>query len=358
MPKPLLETQNLTIGYPARRGLPRLISESIHVRLEPGELVCLLGPNGVGKSTLLRTLAGMQPPLHGQVRVAGADVYRLPPRQLARCLSVVLTDRAEVGALSVRTVVALGRYPYTDWTGRLTAHDEAVVDKALAAVGIAAFAPRSVHELSDGERQKVLIARALAQEPQLLLLDEPTAFLDLPRRVELMAILRRLTRQDGRAVLLSTHDLELALRSADQLWLFQPDGSIRVGAPEELVLEGALQAAFHSEGVAFDPHTGAFTFPQPSVGQVDVVGDDLAALWTRRALEREGFTVNGHDTQHRSAIRVEILETRSQPQPQDPQRLWRIQHGESCRDYPTLAQALRGVKACSAPSTPPFQAHP
>ena len=174
MLEPILETADLAIGYSVRRRPPRVVAERVDLKLYPGELVCLLGPNGAGKSTLLRTLAGMQPPLRGGVRVAGADPYRLPPRELARRLGVVLTDRAEVGALSVRALVALGRYPYTDWTGRLTPQDETVIDRALAAVGIAAFAPRPVNELSDGERQKVMIARALAQEPKLLLLDEPT----------------------------------------------------------------------------------------------------------------------------------------------------------------------------------------
>jgi iron complex transport system ATP-binding protein len=201
----------------------------------------------------------------------------------------------------------------------------------LAAVGIAAFAPRPVNELSDGERQKVMIARALAQEPKLLLLDEPTAFLDLPRRVELIGILRRLARESGRAVLLSTHDLDLALRGADQLWLFQPGGSIRVGAPEELVLDGAFQAAFHGDGVAFDSHAGVFKFHHPPVGQVDLVGHDLPALWTRRALEREGFTVNG------SAVQVEVLN-------QQDRTLWRVHLAGQHRECHTLSLALAEVK--------------
>ena len=342
MLKPLLETAGLAIGYPVRRRPPRLIAESVDLKLYPGELVCLLGPNGAGKSTLLRTLAGMQPPLRGRVRVAGADPYRLPPRELARRMGLVLTERAEVGALSVRALVALGRYPYTDWTGRLTQQDEMAIDHALAVVGIAAFAPRPVNELSDGEQQKVMIARALAQEPELLLLDEPTAFLDLPRRVELMGLLRRLARESGRTVLLSTHDLDLALRSADQLWLFQPGGSIRVGLPEELVLDGAFQAAFQGDDVVFDPQAGAFKFHHLPVGQVDLIGGDLAALWTRRALEREGFTVNDHDGP-RAAIQVEVHEHCGQT-------LWRVRHAQTCQDYLTLSQAMRGVKACGSPT--------
>jgi len=185
-------------------------------------------------------------------------------------------------------------------------------------------------------------ARALAQELGEVLARRPTAFLDLPRRVELMGILRRLARESGRAVLLSTHDLDLALRGADQLWLFQPGGSIRVGTPEELVLDGAFQAAFHGDGVAFDPHAGAFKFHHPPVGQVNLVGGDLPALWTRRALEREGFTVNGHDGP-RSAVQVEVLKQ------QCGQTLWRVRHVETWQDFPTLSQAMSGVKACLSP---------
>lgn len=337
MSEPILETDDLAIGYRTHRRTQRLVAEPVNLRLYPGELVCLLGPNGAGKSTLLRTLAGMQPPLRGQVRVAGTDPYHTSPRVLARRLGVVLTDRAEVGALSVRALTALGRYPHTGWSGRLTPRDEVAIDQALTAVGIAAFAPRLVHELSDGERQKVMIARALAQEPKLLLLDEPTAFLDLPRRVELMGILRRLAREGERAVLLSTHDLDLALRGADQLWLLQPGGSIQVGVPEELVLNGAFQAAFHGDGIDFDPCTGAFTFQRPPIGRIDLTGHDLASLWTRRALEREGFVVNGYEGPP-SVMRVAIHDD-------DGQTVWRLHHAQSHQDYPTLSQAIRSVKA-------------
>jgi iron complex transport system ATP-binding protein len=334
----LLETHDLMIGYGVRRGQHRVVAEQINLRLRAGELVCLLGPNGAGKSTLLHTLAGIQRPLHGQVRLLGTDLHDLEPRELARRLSVVLTERIEVGALSARAVVALGRYPHTDWTGRLTPADEAAVGEALAAVGATSLATRLVHELSDGERQKVLIARALAQEPHLLLLDEPTAFLDLPRRVEIMSLLHRLARETGRAILLSTHDLDLALRSADQLWLLPPGGPLQAGIPEDLVLEGAFQATFPSEEVSFDPYSGHFKLHVPARGHVDLIGEGLAALWTERALEREGFVVNGREGR-RAPVRVEIREQEGKP-------FWRIHHAASCREYSALIQAIGGVKAC------------
>jgi iron complex transport system ATP-binding protein len=259
--------------------------------LEAGKLVCLLGPNGVGKSTLMRTLAGMQPALNGRVLLDNIALETLRPETLARILSVVLTEPVNAGLLTSYAMVALGRYPYTDWRGNLTDADEAIVRRSIEDVGAAPLAKRPVSELSDGERQKVMIARALAQEPKVMLLDEPTAFLDLPRRVEMMQILRRLAHDDGRAILLSTHDLDLALRNADVIWLMV-DGRIEVGAPEDLVLSGSFAAAFAAEGVQFDPITGSFKISRPEKGTIDVVGEGVHALWTIRALERNGYKVN------------------------------------------------------------------
>ncbi len=297
MDEPVLTTHNLSIGYgsPQRthydRAGPRLIATALNVCLRAGELVCLLGPNGVGKSTLMRTLAGMQPALAGEVRLAGTPISALRPHDLARRLSVVLTERVEVGQLSAYALVALGRHPYTDWLGRLTPDDETVVRRAIEAVGAVALAHRPVHELSDGERQRIMIARALAQDPVVLLLDEPTAFLDLPRRVELMHLLRHLARSSRQALLLSTHDLDLALRCADVLWLMTPDGTLLAGAPEDLVLNGAFAAAFRGEGVTFDVASGTFRLNAPTHGPVQLRGTGLPMQWTARALERAGFAL-------------------------------------------------------------------
>ncbi len=337
--EPLLATRDLAIGYSAKPC--RRVAKDISVSLAPGELVCLLGPNGAGKSTLLRTLAGMQPPLHGSIRLLGAELERLTPRDLARQLSVVLTDRTDVGALSVYGLVALGRYPHTDWAGRLMPSDRASIEGAMTSVGIDRLASRPVDELSDGERQKVMIARALAQEPILMLLDEPTAFLDLPRRVEIMGILRRLARDRGRSVVLSTHDLDLALRSADRLWLLSPDGTLTTGAPEDLVLNGVFETAFRSDGVEFDPVSGAFRIHQPPSGRIALSGDGLPALWTRRALEREGFQV---DSESLASLRVDVLADRGHA-------TWRIQHGEEQFLCQSLYQMITWLRAWTTQST-------
>jgi iron complex transport system ATP-binding protein len=243
----------------------------------------------------------MQPALNGRILLDGAGLETFRPQSLARKLAVVLTEPVQAGLLTSYAMVALGRYPYTDWRGNLTEADEAIVRRSINAVGAVALAKRPVSELSDGERQKIMIARALAQEPLVMLLDEPTAFLDLPRRVEMMQILRRLAHDDGRAILLSTHDLDLALRNADVIWLMA-DGRIEVGAPEDLVLSGSFAETFAAEGVQFDPVTGSFRIKRPEKGTIDVIGEGVYALWTVRALERHGYHVT--PGQNGSAVRV------------------------------------------------------
>ncbi|MEM7584388.1 MAG: ABC transporter ATP-binding protein [Acidobacteriota bacterium] len=262
-PRPLLASKQLTTGYGGRR--PCALLRDVEVRLAPGELVAVLGPNGAGKSTLLRTLAGMQPALAGRVELLGTPLSELRPRQLARRVGVVLPERVAPGMLSAYDLIALGRTPHTGWTGRLRSRDETVIQRALQVVGIAHLADRDVTALSDGERQKVMIARALAQEPKVLILDEPTAFLDLPGRVEVMSLLKRLVRQSEaeRSVLLSTHDLDLALRTVDRVWLLDRRGGFHTGSPAELLATRAFETAFESEELSRYLPRGSASDPGP-----------------------------------------------------------------------------------------------
>ena len=295
-PPPRLTANALTIGYTGRHQPRRTVAESLTLDLRPGQLVCLLGPNGAGKSTLMRTLAGLQPPLSGHIYVGGQPLTTLPPAALARKLSLVLAERIESGNLLVHELVALGRTPYTGWLGKLTPHDHAMVQQAMAATDTLAYAPRRLAQLSDGERQKVMLARALAQDTDLILLDEPTAHLDLPNRVEMMRLLHRLTRQTNKAILLSTHELDLALQAADRLWLLDPTGKLITGTPEDLVLTGAFEATFDKEGFYFDRATGTFTMHTDVTGPaVRLIGDESLLFWSRRALLREGFALTTTD---------------------------------------------------------------
>jgi iron complex transport system ATP-binding protein len=309
----LLEARNVAIGY-SHRKIRWVVADGIDVQLRTGELVCLLGPNGAGKSTFLRTIAAMQPALGGQVLLDGRDIHKLGARALARTLSVVLTERISAGLMTAYALVSLGRYPYTDFIGRLNDHDHEIIQRAMASVGAADLAFRNVAELSDGERQKVMMARALAQEPRLMILDEITAFLDLPRRVEIMRILRRLAREQRCTILLSTHDLDLALRTADRIWLLpKSDGgkstTLQIGAPEDLVLDGSFEAAFASEGLDFDREAGNFSVHEHTVGEIALDGTGIAAIWTRRALIRLGYSVVSAGP---SGPRVEVRTTGTQ----------------------------------------------
>ena len=244
---PLLAARELVAGYGGRRG--RVVLERVTVELAAGDMVAVLGPNGAGKSTLLRTLAGMLPPLAGRLELEGEELESLTPRRRARRIGVVLPERVAPGMLRGAELVALGRYPRTGWSGRLAPADLEVVERSMAAVGASHLAARDIAELSDGERQRLMVARALAQEPGLLILDEPTAYLDLPGRVEVMHLLARLA-EAGAAVLISTHDLDLALRAAGRVWLIGHGGELRSGTPAELLGAGAFEQAFASQQLA------------------------------------------------------------------------------------------------------------
>ncbi len=287
----VLELKDLATGY-ATRAEKKVVTDDINAELYKGELVCLIGPNGAGKSTLMRTISGTQKPLGGEVFLNGTNIYGIPPRQLAKKLSLVLTERVNAGMLSAYEVVALGRYPHTNWSGKLSQRDHEIIEEAIEMAGATELAQRSLSELSDGERQKIMVARAFAQEPEVMILDEVTAFLDLPRRVEIMKLLRNMANDSGKCILLSTHDMDLALRGADRIWLLPKGEKLQIGSPEDLVLDGSFENAFSSEGVSFDLESGSFKIHNHYQWTVSVAGAPAPVVqWTRRAMERIGVRV-------------------------------------------------------------------
>ncbi len=288
-----LQARGLVAGHRDGR-TPIPVVGPVDLDVHDGRFVAVLGPNGAGKTTLLRALAGVSEPLEGVVSIGGTPLRRLGRDDRARTIAVVLTDHPDVGLLDVADVVGIGRHPHTGWSGRLTAHDRAVVADALAAVGASDLAGRQLGRLSDGQRQRVWIARALAQEPQVLLLDEPTAFLDLPGRVETVALLRRLAVERDLAVVASVHDLDLALRIADRVWLIDAQGRLTAGAPEDLALTGAIDEAFGRDDIRYDLATASFATPVDCCAEVGLVGmddDPVVKLWTERALSRAGALI-------------------------------------------------------------------
>lgn len=326
IPHASLVASNLVIGY---KGKP--LAKPLDFALHQGELVCLIGPNGAGKSTLLRTLAGMQRPLGGEARVGRVVPHLSSPAERAQHISVVLTTRPDATLLTGYGLVALGRHPYTDWRGKLVHEDEAAIQAAIMAVGAEEYAHRPLNTLSDGQAQKMMIARALAQDAPLMLLDEPTAYLDLPRRVEIVQLLRHIAHERRRAVLLTTHDLDLALRTADRLLLLA-DGHLHIGAPEDLILSGAFERAFRAQGVAFDSASGSFCFGDPAVQSVALVGEGQTRRWTQRALERAGFTV-----EEDAPLRVIINEGSNGT-------CWQLWRGEDCQQFDTIYALIQEMQ--------------
>lgn len=291
MGKPILHTTTLNIGYPVGKSNAKTIAGPLNLSLYPGELICVLGPNGCGKSTLLRTVAGLQRPVSGTIMLNEHNMAQLKPKELAKQISLVLTDNIHKGNLDVYTVIALGRYPYSGWLGILSEADKAAINLAIQVTGTTAFVNRKIDSLSDGECQKVMLARAMAQDTPLIILDEPTAHLDLPSRILLMRLLHRLAKDNHKAILISTHELDLALQVADQIWLMDHTGHLAAGLPEELVLDGSFQQAFDKDGISFDTETGTFPVHHAGKATVYIQGEGAAAFWTKKALARKGYTV-------------------------------------------------------------------
>jgi len=247
--------EHLSIGYKTKQGT-RVVASDVTASLQRGRLTCLLGENGVGKSTLLRTLSAFQPKLSGSILLEGRPLEDYSDHELARTIGIVLTEKPDVQQMSVTELVEMGRTPYTGFWGRLSTVDHKACSEAISLIGIDHLKDRLVETLSDGERQKVMIAKALAQETPIIYLDEPTAFLDYPSKVEMLLLLRSISRQAQKTIFLSTHDLELALQVADTIWLMDRTEGLQIGTPHELAAQGALrQFIERGGGVTFDAET-------------------------------------------------------------------------------------------------------
>lgn len=301
-----MTSENLTVGYKSKKVL-----NDLNLNLNAGELTCLLGPNGSGKSTLIRSLTGIQKPLIGEVYIQEKPIATIDSKEMAKTLSLVLTDRIAPGNLTVYALVSLGRFPYTSWMGALNQSDKELIQWALEVTGTLSFANRHIGELSDGEKQKVMIARALVQDTEIIVLDEPTAHLDSPNRIEIFHLLQDLTKKTGKTILISTHEIDMALESCDNMWLVMPDKKVESGLPEELILNGSLEKAFGSEELTFDYLKGRFSkTPEAHDFKINVVGDPVIAKWTKNAIRRI-------QAQIKSDCQIEILGT-----PKDP--IWKV----------------------------------
>lgn len=280
----VMSMHQLSIGYRAK-----VLHQNLNLPIVRGELTCLLGPNGAGKTTLLRTLGGFHKPLDGQVMLLGKNMSLYSVEERSQHIGVVLTDKIHAGGLSVYELVALGRHPHTGFFGLLQDSDHRIIQKAIVRMGLTDLAHNYLSELSDGERQKAMIAKTLAQESQIILLDEPTAFLDAPSRIEIMALLHELASEQKKSVLISTHDLDLAIQMADRLWLMARDKPVASGTPEDLILSGIFASYFERNGISFDVATGNLQRERNHVHKVTIRGRGPATQWLRNALVRNGF---------------------------------------------------------------------
>jgi iron complex transport system ATP-binding protein len=275
-PFPLL-ANNLSVGYQIGE-YQNILFEQIDLYLQSGKLTCFMGPNGIGKSTLIRVLAGLQTPLNGTI--TNSDEKKI---------GLVLTDKITASNMTVWDLVSYGRYPYLGWGISFSNDDHKIIEQSIDDVGIKTLAEKKIDELSDGQLQLTMIARALAQETPVLLLDEPTAHLDLNHRVEIMKLLLELARKKNKAILVATHELDLALQTADEIWLATKDKKVITGIPEDLVLNGSFDEIFQFKG--FDLKTGKIHHIAHQNQSIALQGDGYEFLWTKNALEREGFSV-------------------------------------------------------------------
>lgn len=284
-----LLTKDLAVGY-VKEKRPHTLFDSLNLSLNTGELVCFMGSNGVGKTTLIRTLTGLQKPLAGKIET----VNNQP-------IAVVLTDRINSAVMTVYDLVTYGRYPYLNWNVSLSDHDHQIIEQAIKQVHLESIADKKLFELSDGQLQMAMIAKALAQDTPILFLDEPTAHLDLNNRVEIMNILHSLCRTANKTILVATHELDLALQTADRIWLATTDRKIISGIPEDLVLDGTFDNVFQFKG--FDLKTGKMSHETFRNISISLTGTGHPFLWTKNALERCGYEIKELAT-----IKVEVVE--------------------------------------------------
>ena len=255
----IFTTHDLAVGYRNGKHTVTLLT-GLNLTLEKGKLVALLGQNGAGKSTLLRALTCDEQPLQGVIEVGGRNLAGMSQKDRSRLIGLVSTDRIQAGALTVTELVGLGRQPHTGFLGRLDDEDRAIVRQAMEDAGIIGKADEYMASLSDGERQKAMIARALAQQTPIIILDEPTAFLDVASRIETMRLLQTLAHDRGKAVLLSSHDISQSLMLADELWLITTDRQVLTGSPDKLVADGAMNRMFTNRSIHFNNQILDYSF--------------------------------------------------------------------------------------------------
>lgn len=283
---PILQGKEVSLGY--RKGKEvNFVADPVSFKLQSAQLTCLLGPNGVGKSTLIKAILGQNLPLKGEILYHGADIRKFNPKAMAKKMSVVLTDRISSGNLTVEQLVTLGRIPFTNWLGTLSGSDKKAIEIAMQATKTGYLREKKISEISDGQLQKVMIARALTQDGELIILDEPTAHLDLVNRFEIMHLLKNIAQAQKKAILVVTHDLDIAIETADEFWLMPPGGPLIAGLPEDLILSGQINRLIPTDQLCFNPATGKIQVSS-NIDYPQIKGPEEVVQWVKLALRKKG----------------------------------------------------------------------
>lgn len=290
IPSDIMSFSDLVIGYTRNGKINPLLPPMSGTALK-GELIAVIGRNGIGKSTLLRTLAGIQSKISGSVNVMGKNIENINKADFARIAGFISTWNNSVSNLNVYDLISLGRFPHTNWIGSLTGKDHSIIASSIERTSVTNLKDRYFYELSDGERQKVMFARLLAQDTNIMVMDEPTAFLDIRSKYEILHFLYSLTRNEGKTIIYSTHDFGMAIKHSDKIWLVL-DKEMIEGAPEDLLINGAFDHLFESSSVRFNSHDGTYNFiDHTDKGAVSLKGNGKLLHWTGQALRRAGYTV-------------------------------------------------------------------
>ena len=332
-PENILEINKLEIGYPVKGNTNNILFRNINLTGKSGELIALVGKNGIGKSTLLRNVSGLQSPLNGKISYFGKSKNEFSRTDFAQMVSFVSTEIVNVSNLSVFDLVSLGRFPHTNWLGKLKPEDVNKSVRALEMVGMSEFIHKNINEISDGERQRVMIARTLAQDTQIIVLDEPTAFLDLPNKYEIIHLLNTLSKDENKTVIFSTHDLNIAIQEADKIYLMLEDDVIE-GAPEDLILNETFNKIFENSNLKFDKQKGDFKMQKSHLSKIGLLGEGSCYTWTKKALERLNFSViKGND----SMMHVEIEKGNSFC-------LWKLKNHERINEFKSIYELCSHLK--------------
>jgi iron complex transport system ATP-binding protein len=290
----ILSLDSLKIGYTSGRH-EKVLLPPINATASKGELIAVIGKNGIGKSTLLRTIAGLQQAIDGKILFSGKNINEYSRIELAQIVGYISTEIVKVSNMSVYDLVSLGRFPHTNWLGKIDKGNHNAIMDALEKTGLSSYRNRSVAELSDGERQRAMIARILTQDTGLMIMDEPTAFLDIGSKYEILHLLHLLSNDNDRTIIFSTHDLHMAVSQADKIWLIVENELIE-GAPEDLMIQGAFDHLFDSSPVKFNSDNGVFSFRSEEKGSIYLEGEGLMRHWTEKAINRAGFSVSAEKT--------------------------------------------------------------